>query len=209
MSNKQDYLDEDPVITSQRYAIISFSKDDGPVKFNENKTDTAENNHTKTGIVGVKVKYVCESYEEATEKAKYFRDMDPRFDTYIGEVGKWLPINPDNEKDVKDVNYAESELQNIMKTYLENKDKLQIFESKRKITNKLEIANDNLKIKQKNRKKMVKGGGDYSAALEKLDKDIKKLEKDSKELSKQEKEYMEQLGESKKVVNDKPETISE
>ncbi|ADO67373.1 hypothetical protein crov339 [Cafeteria roenbergensis virus] len=120
MSNtsKTDYLNVDPEMSGQKYVCLSFL------------TPTKED---QTSLTGIKVRGVFDDYEDACKKAKNLQEMDPAFNVFVGEVGKWLPFNPDpDSKYVKNSEYADGELNNIMKNYLVNQEKAKIFHEKRK-----------------------------------------------------------------------------
>ena len=53
--------------------------------------------------------------------------------TVAGEMGKWLPFdpNPDSQA-VKDSEYANEELNKMMKGYLENQEKAKLYHEQRK-----------------------------------------------------------------------------
>ena len=116
--SKVDYLSEDTLIPNdQKFLCISFLSD------HENK---------KT-LCGIKVRGCFETYEKACEHAKKLQNIDPYFNVFVGESGKWLAYDPDPEsKYIKDSEYANEELNNIMKGYLENQEKAKIFHEQRK-----------------------------------------------------------------------------
>ncbi len=106
--NYIDRLDEDPIIKSQRYFVISFISPEGI---------------RNTTLRGIKVRFVSDDLKETELKAEEFRKMDNnKFDVYVGEIGKWLPWNPDRAG-VKSQVYAESELNELMKGYEDNVEK--------------------------------------------------------------------------------------
>lgn len=74
-----------------------------------------------TNIRGVKVRGVYDSYKEAQIKAKKLQTSDPRFNNYVGQVGYWLPFDPNDDK-IENQEYAETQLNTMMKKYNENRD---------------------------------------------------------------------------------------
>jgi hypothetical protein len=114
-----DYLTEDTILPpDQKYVCLSFLTD-------------KENNKTLSGI---KIRGVFPSYELACEHAKKYQTIDPAFHVFVGECGKWLPFdpNPDSENNVKESEYANEQLNNMMKSYLENQEKSNLFYEQRK-----------------------------------------------------------------------------
>jgi len=75
----------------------------------------------QTSVRGVKVRGVYSTLKEAQMKAKKLQSADPNFNVYIGQVGYWLPWDPRPDK-IEGQEYAESELNNLIKKYRENQD---------------------------------------------------------------------------------------
>ena len=80
----------------------------------------AKNNFTTT-MRGVKVRGVYSTAKEAEVRGKKLQQKDKYFNIFIGEVGKWLPWDPEPHK-VQEQEYAEEQLNTIMKKYKENED---------------------------------------------------------------------------------------
>jgi hypothetical protein len=177
MAKKTDYLTEDSFIPSdQKYLCISFLTD------KENKTT----------LCAIKIRGVFSSYELACEHAKKIQDIDPYFNVFVGEMGKWLPFDPlpDSEA-VKSSEYANEQLNNLMKGYLENQEKAKIFHEQRKTEMMRQNILDNLgakntnceEIKNKLKKSLnVDEKVDLENKLKQADEQIKKMEDKKKEL---------------------------
>ena len=88
-------------------------------------------NDFHTTIRGIKVRGVFPSEAEATIKAKRLQKSDPSFNIYMGYVGKWMAWEPDPNK-VKDQEYANDELNTLMKKYRENEDARDTFYTEQK-----------------------------------------------------------------------------
>lgn len=99
MYTEIDHLDEDEPISGQRYVLISFVSPEGVMNCN---------------IRGVKVRGVYETEVEARRAADKLRKKDKFFDVFVGEIGKWLPWDPDPMK-VKEAKYGNKKLDRIMK----------------------------------------------------------------------------------------------
>jgi len=116
---KIDYLTEDDPIThpyKQLWTCISFLSPEGI----KNCT-----------IRGLKIRGVYDTYERAQERAKALQNEDPDFHVFVGEMGKWLPWDP-NPDSAEDQEYAESELNDLMKAYKQNQEKAKLMEKERK-----------------------------------------------------------------------------
>lgn len=81
-----------------------------------------EKNEFKTTVRGIKVRGSYDTLQEAQAKAKKLQQNDKNFNVYIGQVGFWLPWDP-NPHNIDSQEYAESELNTLVKKYRENQDK--------------------------------------------------------------------------------------
>jgi hypothetical protein len=73
-------------------------------------------NHFKTSIRGFKIRGVYDSVGEATDRAKAIKKFDDKFHVFVAEVGCWCPWSP-NPDDIKESEYAETQLNTLMKHY--------------------------------------------------------------------------------------------
>jgi hypothetical protein len=80
----------------------------------------------KTNVRGVKVRRCFATVEEAQVMAKVFQRKYPKDNLYIGKVGAWLPWDP-SEHLMPEVEYAEKELNELMRRYKENEANREIF----------------------------------------------------------------------------------
>ena len=80
----------------------------------------------KTNVRGVKVRRSFATVEEAQVMAKVLQRKYPRDNLYIGKVGAWLPWDP-SEHLMPEVEYAEKELNELMRKYKENEANKEIF----------------------------------------------------------------------------------
>lgn len=90
----------------------------------QEKYDTAT--EFRTNVRGVKVRRCFGNVEEAQVMAKVFQRKYPRDNIYIGKVGAWLPWDP-SEHLMPEVEYAEKELNELMRRYKENESNKEIF----------------------------------------------------------------------------------
>lgn len=110
MSNKGkgkqiDYLFEDPVLPTQKYALISIVGPHFP---------------QKCDVWGLKVRGTTDSIEKAKSMSQKLMKIDNNYDIFTVEVGKFFPLAVDPLA-VSNVEYQNSQLNNLMKSYLENK----------------------------------------------------------------------------------------
>jgi DNA repair exonuclease SbcCD ATPase subunit len=102
-----DYLTEDPPIPSQKYALISIV---GP------------NMRQKCDVWGLKIRGVADSLENAKALTKRIMKLDKDYDIYTVDMGKFFPLAVE-PYDVADVEYDNQQLNDLIKSYLENKEK--------------------------------------------------------------------------------------
>jgi len=176
MSQTGYFVQDSFIPDDQKYVCLSFLTD-------------KENKNTLNGI---KVRGVFPTYELACEHAKKIQGIDPYFHVFVGDVGKWLPFdpNPDSEY-VKNSEYANEQLNNLMKGYLENQEKAKIYHEQRKTEMIRQNIMDNLTSKQDNlsslNKKLKKVENedekvDLKTKIEIIEDQIKKMEEKKGEL---------------------------
>ena len=88
-------------------------------------------NDFRTTIRGIKVRGVYSSEAEATARAKRLQKSDPNFNIYMGSVGKWMAWEPD-PNNVGDQEYANDQLNTLMKKYRENEENREVFYNEQK-----------------------------------------------------------------------------
>lgn len=118
MSDTKDYLYEDPPVPNQKFVCLSILT---PKNFKD----------TKETMSTLKVRGCYDSFEEASKRGEFLRNIDPHINVYVGEVGKWLPFDDDPEK-AKNQEYQNKQLNNLMKGYTENQEKAKEFHEQRK-----------------------------------------------------------------------------
>ena len=111
--------DNDAVI---RKTTIKEAYDDFLFK-NQTKLEEAffAKNDFKTTIRGLKVRGVTGTHGEAVAMSKKLQRNDPIHNIFLGEVGKWLPWDPKPHQ-VQEQEYAEDQLNTLMKRYKDNED---------------------------------------------------------------------------------------
>ena len=83
-------------------------------------------NNFQTTLHGLKVRGVYSTMEQASDRAKKLNKKDPYFNVFVGEVGEWLPWDPEPD-DVADSSYQNDELNKLMQAYRENAAKKDAF----------------------------------------------------------------------------------
>jgi hypothetical protein len=160
---KIDHLPEDEPIPGQLFVCLSFISPEG-----------IRNCTTR----GLKVRGVYPSYEAAKARCDELQQTDKDFDIFIGEVGKWLPWDPDinDENKVKDAHYQEEELQKLMVAYKNNQERGRELEKKRKDEMIQKAARDEKSKLAKQKERMRKKLGKMQADKQLNDITTKQLE---------------------------------
>ena len=167
MSKAVDYLDEDTFLPkAQKFVCLSFLN--------------SEDN--KVTLSGIKIRGVFETYEAACSHAKKVQEMDKYFNVFVGEMGKWLPFDPNPSK-VENAEYANEQLNNIMKEYKLNQEKAKVYYEKQKNEKMVKSLTESLSINKKNKKKLEKKVNNMSGkSKERTLSEIKNIENRMKKL---------------------------
>ena len=89
-------------------------------------------NNFQTSMRGMKVRGVYSTTAEAEMRAKKLQRSDPLHNIFIGEVGKWLPWDP-SPNAIANQEYAEDQLNQLMKKYKENDEAKEKFYNENKL----------------------------------------------------------------------------
>lgn len=84
-------------------------------------------NEFRTTVRGLKVRGSYSSHEEAVARSKKLQRQDTLHNIFVGEVGKWLPWDPEPAQ-IKEQEYAEEQLNTLMKEYKKNEEAREEFE---------------------------------------------------------------------------------
>lgn len=90
-------------------------------------------NDFRTTVRGLKIRGTYASQEEAVARSKKLQRQDTLHNIFVGEVGKWLPWDPE-PSEVKEQEYAEDQLNTLMKKYKENEENRELFQRERRST---------------------------------------------------------------------------
>ena len=118
MADSDRILEQDfTTVPGQMFALISFIGPDQPQKGEK---------------LGMKLRGVFNSKDEAGAHAKRLQKDDGTFDIYVVDMYKWLLIPPDRDQ-ISDVHYQEEKLEEIMVKYRENqRDAASMFEKRKR-----------------------------------------------------------------------------
>jgi hypothetical protein len=137
--SKKDYLTEDNINpVDQKFVCLSFFSKNNIKKVVDNNNEYCDENNREDYEIGknlfsIKVRGCFSTLEEASKHAKNLQSIDEYHNVYVAEAGKWCPfILDDEDKYVKSVEYANDELNTMMKQYMENQEKAKIYHEFRK-----------------------------------------------------------------------------
>ena len=178
--------------SSQNFACLSFFEG----KDNEGKN-----------LMYLRLGGVTDSYESACEMAKNINQEDNVHNVFVGEVGKWLPVVSNVSKSssqyVEDVEYANEQLNELMKGYRANQEKAKLFYEHNKNEKMIDNINDNIGEQEKNKKELTKKLSKaksidevktLTSSLENIDSQVKKLEERLKGLMENQSELQQKIG---------------
>ena len=96
----------------------------------------------QTSTRGIKVRGVFPNQQEAELRCKMLRELDPNHDVYVGQVGLWMPWEPEAYKTGR-VEYLEEELNQLMHEKEKNEEKAKMEFDKRIKETKEKAIEDN------------------------------------------------------------------
>ena len=215
MSNqKQDYLFEDPVIPSQQFYCVSFFNKFSVKQSVDNTNDykqevfkstEKEDYSTDNNILGLKIRGGFSNFPDAQSYAKKLNEIDPYHHVYVVDAGKWCAFimkESDNNQFVEQTEYANEQLNEMMKKYNENQDKAKLYHELRKNQMVINNINENIKNREElltqtktdfNNCKNKKEKTTLTEKLSSIDDQINNMLKRKQELEEKEKELTDKL----------------
>ena len=184
-----DLLTEDSLMPNgQNYVCISFLKDPD----------------NKTTLSGIKVRGVFDKQDDAGAFAKKLQSYDTLHNIYVGEMGKWLAFDPDpNSQAAGSPEYANEELNKIMKAHMESADKSKLLHEEHKNKQAKLNIEESLKITNKNKddinEELEKANDEKT--IESLNQKLKDIDVSIKDLDDKRSEYSKKEDESRKALD--------
>ena len=172
-------------------------------KFSEDlQKDFDEQNDFKTNIRGLKVRGTYNTKDEAERRAKKLQGLDSDFHVFVGQVGYWLPWDPNADK-IEDESFINSQLNDMMEKYKENTLDKDIFYEEQK-RDKVKAAREEVIRKKKEQEAQEK----LENVSEEDGKEVDGKEVDGKEVEEPEEEVeviKEVIGDTKEKCEECPE----
>ena len=122
-----------------------------------------ELNDFTTTVRGLKVRGVYDTMKEADFRAKQLRSRDSSHHVFRGQVGAWLPWDP-NPDDIENQEYAEEELNTLMKKKKENEINKNLHWEEEKRQKMEAIQRDNLRREQENKQRELENAENSETA---------------------------------------------
>jgi hypothetical protein len=142
--NKDDYLDEDPIIPSQQWVLLSVL---APNSVNGGAD-------LDWSVRGIKIRGVFESEAAAESRKDYLHKIDPYQHIFGAPVGRWCSWD-DDEENIEKVMYANEKLNTLMKMQKEQSEKIRDHDNERQVIAR-QNANKQRKMMEKREKKNQK-----------------------------------------------------
>ena len=124
-----------------------------------------ELNDFTTTVRGLKVRGVYDTMKEADFRAKQLRSRDPSHHVFRGQVGAWLPWDP-NPDDIENQEYAEEELNTLMKKKKENEINKNLHWEEEKRQKMEAIQRENLRREEENKRRALEEANTETAVVE-------------------------------------------
>lgn len=141
----------DTQMKADKVEFDGFNEKYADFQFRESKTiqkEFDEANNFQTSVRGVKIRGVYDTYKEADMRAKVLQRMDQSFNVYVGQVGYWLPWDPESN-DVENQEYLNGDLNRLVKEYKDNEVKKDIFYQEQTRERKKEAMSVSERLKKK------------------------------------------------------------
>ena len=138
--------------------------------------DFDEQNNFQTSIRGLKVRGVFDTKDAANDRAKKLSLRDSAFHTFVGQVGYWLPWDPNADKVESEV-FQNSQLNDMMEKYQENNVNRDMFYEEQK-RNKIKAAQEEVRKSEEEKKKLMeeKEASEEYPIEEEPDKEVEEVE---------------------------------
>ena len=139
-SLKEKYPDQkemiDTIMENNNF-IFDYKEMNEQYNFYKNvNNDELESNYHKdnnfiTSMRGIKVRGTFDTIDEAKNRSEFLKKIDNKFNIYIAQVGCWCPWSP-NPECLENQEYAETQLNTLMKEYKKNMDNRDVIFETRK-----------------------------------------------------------------------------
>jgi hypothetical protein len=173
MTTYQDFIKKNQADLSK--TKISEAYEDFMYQYKQKLEDEFyAQNEFHTSMRGVKIRGVYGNTKEAELKAKKLQQKDKYHNIFLADVGKWTPWDP-SAHEIKDQEYNNDQLNQLMQKYKENEDNREKFFEERTQSSKKTTAAASKPTASEQFGSMFNGQGDL-ALQRKLDKPTMTIE---------------------------------
>ena len=140
--------------TEMKYTYNEFNDkfEDFKYKYQEDLEKAFQKiSNLQTSVRGVKIRGVYDSVQQAEKRAKELQRKDRSFHVFVGQVGYWLPWDPQADN-VESEEYLEDDLNNLMKEYKKNEASRDIFYEEQKREKLKESMNQQIEAEKQKEK---------------------------------------------------------
>ena len=129
--------------------------------------DYDEKNEFQTSLRGIKIRGVYDTRQAAEDRAKKLSSRDSSFHVFIGQIGYWLPWEPNADK-VADEVFQNSQLNDMMEKYQENNVSRDIFYDEQK-RDKIKTARDEVRKNKENKAEEERLAAEKTTSIEDME----------------------------------------
>jgi len=194
MMNKEVKIDYD--------TVKNFYEDWKYTRNEKLEADFYEENNFRTTIRGLKIRGTYDTHKEATVRAQVLRRKDPNFNVFVGQVGSWLPWDPECEE-VPEQEYQEEMLNELVKKYKEN------LESKDDMYDKLKEEQIKKAREELKARKAQLAEEQKEEVKESTEEDKKKIEELREIVDESDKQYYENMKKMKEQKESEKPVVTE
>jgi len=197
MMNKEIKVDYDTI--KNFYEDWLFTRKD------KMESEFYEESEFRTTMRGLKIRGTYDTHKEATIRAQVLRRKDPNFNVFVGQVGSWLPWDPECEQ-IQEQEYQEEMLNELVKKYQENLDNRDNMYDQLK---EEQIKKAREELREKKARLAEEQKQEMKESTEEDKRKIEELRDIVDESDKQYYDNMKKAQEAKNQVNDSEVTISD
>jgi len=140
-SGPNDYLDEDPIIPSQCWALVSVIS---PATV---KTEPGFN----WDIRMLKIRCVCETDDQANKMAEHFHKIDPYHHVFKMRMGRWGCFD-DRDDCAEEIDYGDERMNTMMKSFKDQQSKAEEYETERRVNAKKNAVKHQKMLEERRKK---------------------------------------------------------
>jgi hypothetical protein len=148
IADYNEFLKEEEPRIKQESAIEDDYKNFVDKQEDELNAKFSREHAFQTSVRGIKIRGAYATDYEAEMRCKKLREIDPNHDIFVGQMGIWMPWDPDAYKTGR-VEFMEEELNQLHKEKLKNEERAKQEFEKRKKEMKMAAIKENINMAEK------------------------------------------------------------